>query len=168
MLKGMAGLLTTLKPKHRWMQFSLRTVLVLVTLLCIALGLWVVPAERQRRAVAAIQELDGRVSYVEADPASEMFPLTFLRRWLPPDYFNEIKYIALYRSKDTDAGLAHLQGLTSLQRLYLDNTQVTDAGLTHLHGLTSLQGLYLDNTQVTDAGLAALRKALPHCQIFGP
>jgi internalin A len=39
----------------------------------------------------------------------------------------------------TDAGLAHLAGLTSLQELNLWDTQVTDAGLAHLAGLTSLQ-----------------------------
>jgi Leucine-rich repeat (LRR) protein len=193
MLKGMASLLAKLKPKRRWMQVSLRTVLVLVTLVCVALSMWVAPVERQRRAVAAIQELDGDFSYVKADPASEMFPITFLRRWLPPDYFYEIEYVNLSRSKVTDAGLAHLQGLTSLQGLvldktqvtdaglahlqgltslrglYLENTQVTDAGLAHLQGLTSLQELYLNNTQVTDAGLAELRKALPNLQIMdGP
>ena len=45
MLTGMASLLTRLKAKRRWMQLSLRTVLVLVTLLCVALSVWVVPAE---------------------------------------------------------------------------------------------------------------------------
>ena len=37
MLIGMARLLTKLKPTRRWMQLSLQTVLVLVTLLCVAL-----------------------------------------------------------------------------------------------------------------------------------
>jgi hypothetical protein len=49
----MASPPTKPKSKRRWAQVSLRTVLVLVTLLCVALSLWVVPAERQRRAVAA-------------------------------------------------------------------------------------------------------------------
>src|SRR6185437_12206799 len=139
-----------------------------------------------------LQELDGSVFYVEADTAGEMFPVMFLRRWLPPDYFDEIEYIYLFRSKVTDAGLAQLQGLTSLQRIYLNNTQVTDpglahlqgltnlrrldleytqvtdAGLAHLQGLTSLQVLHLENTQVTEVRLAELRKALPKCQIYGP
>lgn len=35
----MANLLTVLLPKRRWMQLSLRTVLVVVTLLCLALDL---------------------------------------------------------------------------------------------------------------------------------
>ena len=42
---------------------------------------------------------------------------------------------------------------------------MTDAGLQHLKGLTNLQTLELDNTQVTATGLTDLRKALPDCQI---
>ena len=56
----------------------------------------------------------------------------------------------------TDAGLAHLAGLTGLQRLYLGNTRVTDAGLAHLKELTGLRHLDLEETGVTDAGLAHL------------
>lgn len=191
MLKGMANVLTKLKPTRRWMQVSLRTVLVLVTLLCVALGLWVGSAERQRRAVADIEKLGGDVKYVEP-AASEKFPVTYLRRWLPADYFDEIEWVDLANTQVTDAGLAYLQGLTGLQALWLNNTHVTDAGLAHLQGLsrlqflelaetevtdtglarleglTNLQVLALDNTHVTDAGLARLRKALPNCQIIGP
>src|SRR5262249_45071601 len=45
--------------------------------------------------------------------------------------------------------------------------QVTDAGLAHLGGLTSLQTLELmECDQVTEAGLVALRRALPGCAIW--
>ena len=56
-------LLTKLKPNHRSVQVSPRTLLVLVTVLCIALSMWVLPAERQRRAVAAIKLIGGEVGY---------------------------------------------------------------------------------------------------------
>ena len=57
----------------------------------------------------------------------------------------------------TDAGLAHLKGLTKLKLLQLSGTQVTDAGLAHLKGLTKLRHLTLGGTQVTDAGLVHLK-----------
>ena len=41
----------------------------------------------------------------------------------------------------------------------------TDAELQQLHGLSSLQGLVLDSTNVTDAGLAALQQAMPELDI---
>lgn len=78
------------KPKRRWIQVSLRTVLALVTLLCVVLSVCVVPAERQRRAVAAIEALGGIVTYMEKHAASESYPVTNLRHWLPPVYFDEV------------------------------------------------------------------------------
>ena len=57
----------------------------------------------------------------------------------------------------TDAGLAYLiTGLPALTRLGLTYSEVADAGLVHLTGLTALKELRLDETQVTDAGLAHL------------
>ena len=187
----MGRLLTTLTPTRRWMQLSLRTVLVLVTLFCVALSLWVVPAERQRWTVAAIEALGGRVRYADRQAARGMFVEAFSRRWLPQAYLDEVDVVDLDATQVTDAGLARLQGLTNLRWLHLDhtqvtnaglahlqrltsleslslrNTQVTDAGLVRLQGLTGLKVLYLDYTQVTDAGAARLRQALPGCRIHG-
>ncbi|HUY92471.1 MAG TPA: leucine-rich repeat domain-containing protein [Pirellulales bacterium] len=144
------------KPIRRCLQFSLATMFVFVTLLCAALAIWVVPAERQRRAVAAIEALGGFVDYVDNQATSESFPVAFLRERLPRAYLDEVEYVRLDNSQVTDAGLAHLEGLTGLQSLSLDNTQITDAGLARLQELTGLQTLWLDNTPITDAGLAHL------------
>jgi hypothetical protein len=39
----------------------------------------------------------------------------------------------------------------------------------HLNGITSLQYVNLNDTQVTEAGVAELKKALPDCEIsHGP
>ena len=65
----------------------------------------------------------------------------------------------------TDAGLVHLKGLTNLKSLSLYKTQVTDAGLVHFAGLTNLTSLNLRETKITDAGFAELQKALPNCRI---
>ena len=59
----------------------------------------------------------------------------------------------------------HLKGLTKLEILRLNNTQITDSGLEHLKGVTNLKYLELTGTQVTDAGVAELQKALPKCGI---
>ena len=186
----MAIPLTMFKPKRRWMQVSLRTVFVFVTLFCVALSLWLVPAERRRRPVAAIEASGGKVFFVGSQTANESSPLALLRRWLPKPYLDQVCSVYLGNTQVTDAGLAHLKGLTALQGLDLENTQVTDAGLAHLKGLTrlrflmlnnthvkdaglphfrkltALQGLWLNGTQVTDAGVTKLRKALPKCAIF--
>lgn len=158
--------------RRRWLQFSIRILLAVVTPLCVALSLW---------TVAAIEALGGIVDYADNEEKGESFPLAVLELWPPQVYGSEVasvdrgnsqvtdaelarlkgrtrlQFLDLNNTQVTDAGLAHLKGMTGLRQLWLNNTQVTDAGLAHLQGLTSLQRLYLENTQVTDAGLAHLQ-----------
>jgi Leucine-rich repeat (LRR) protein len=58
-----------------------------------------------------------------------------------------------------------LQGLTQLQRLDLQNTQISDAGLPHLRGFRRLRELDLTGTRVSPAAAAELRAALPKVRI---
>ena len=55
------------KPKRRWYQFSLKTLLVVMTLLCLGPGGYVAyeqeKARRQKAAVEAIEKLGGNVKY---------------------------------------------------------------------------------------------------------
>ena len=139
------------KPRRRWLQVSLRTLLVVVTLLCIGLG-WVVHrGERQRRAVAALKEKGGVVSYDWSPDSVGETPC------LPPDYSVDVEIVMLFGKKVKDADMAHLKRLRGLRTLYLTSTQITDAGLSNLAGRTSLRGLNLRWTQVTDAGLPQLQ-----------
>ena len=62
--------MTDQKPKliRRWFQFSLRTLLIVVTLVAGLLGAWrayVEPYRRQRETMALIKELGGRCTLVE-------------------------------------------------------------------------------------------------------
>ena len=66
-------------------------------------------------------------------------------------------HIGIASPSFTDAGIAHLKGLTALKWLDLGGTQVTDAGLAHLSGLTALERLDLRETPITDAGLVQLK-----------
>jgi len=92
----------------------------------------------EAKAIAEIKKLGGKVA-TDQMPSSE------------PGF-----QVILEGTKSTDAGLAHIAGLTRLLTLSLDCSQVTDAGLANIAGLTELWGLSLDDTQVTDAGLAHL------------
>ena len=141
------------KPRRRWLQVSLRTLLILVTLLSIGLGWFVHRGERQRRAVAAILEMGGSITYDSPAAAAEFFDFD---RWLPLDCFDDVCIVDLYASKVTDAGMMHVKVLPRLEGLKLAETHVTDAGLTHIQKLTELKWLTLDGTDVTDAGLAQL------------
>ena len=143
------------KPKRRWFQFSLVTLLLLTLGCAVVLALWVAPAERQRRAVAFLKSLDGQVLYADDGEERASTP-EWLRRILGKDYFTSVKAVDLSVPQVSDAELVHLRGLTTLEALFLTGTQVSDAGLVHLKGLRALEVLTLEGTQVGDAGLAHL------------
>lgn len=145
-------------PHRRWLQFSLRTLLIVMTLLAMALGTAMLPAERQRRAVRTVRGLGGSVSY--ADPlAEESLFVSQLRVRLGRDYFDVVKEIDLVGTPASDQDLAQLRRLTHVERLFLDDTQVTDAGLENLQGLKQTQMLSLNNTRISDTGVAYLLQA---------
>jgi Leucine-rich repeat (LRR) protein len=56
----------------------------------------------------------------------------------------------------TDAGVAHLERLTTLKHLELDSEHITDQGLAHIGRLHDLQLLCLSSTQLTEKGFAKL------------
>jgi Leucine-rich repeat (LRR) protein len=144
------------KPKRRWLQFSLRTLLVLMLVCGCALG-WlrheVQRARAQREAAKPLEELGGDVVYNRVGG-----PVAYwLGQLLGEDLDFEPTMVSLDGTPVTDAGLTHLKGLPQLRTLILSHSKITDAGLKHLRGLTRLERLYLRDPQFTDAGLENLQ-----------
>src|SRR5689334_9571725 len=121
----------TARPRFRWrrlLQFRLRTLLILTTLLCIWFGWWSYMAKRQCDAVATLRErFDALVSYDFEEDGLDKPP--YWPKWfvdaIGVDYFASVK-VVIVSLKMTDEGLAHLQVLTGLQFLDLSDSQVTD------------------------------------------
>ena len=198
--------------RRKQLQFRLRTLLVAVLVLSLPLSWFAVRmmrARKQREAARTIIEHGGRVIYgwelSNQDPFFERSP-TSLHTWLGDDFFDkvefvyvggtrldclgcltdvkilildditdcELKYVKglskletlnVDRTQITDAGLAHLERLVSLTSVNLNRTQITDAGLEHLKGLKNIRRLHLKATQVTPEGVKKLQEALPNCEI---
>ena len=154
------------KPKRRWFQFRLRTLMVFVTLCAVACSWFTVRWQRargQREAVEAIEKAGGSVLYdyqVDADwiltGVSEPPVPGWLRNVLGEDFFSDVVIVGLLSGVGNDR-VVYLKRLTGLRSLSLKDSQVTDSGLEHLQGLTKLERLDLGRTQVTDAGLEQLR-----------
>jgi hypothetical protein len=68
---------------------------------------------------------------------------------------NDLQALFLHTSADSE--LAHLQGLTGLQELYLSGKGITDAGMHELRKLKNLHRLYLYDTAITDIGAETLK-----------
>lgn len=172
--------------KRRWLQFSLRTLLLFMLLASIGLS-WVAvkmeQARKEREAVEAIRKTGGSVGYdYEFSPSGNRVvngkPRTpaWLRRVLGEDFFDsvvaatvnndaalehlkrfkQLRDVNLYGHQITDSGIEHLEALTQLRNVYLYEIAITDAGLEHLKGLTQLEELYLNGTRITDGGLEHL------------
>jgi Leucine-rich repeat (LRR) protein len=134
----------------------LRTAVLAITLLCVGPLAWIASIrsriERQRTAIAAVQNLGG---YVETDDSP-------LSRWLVVralfgegafDIVDRVAFRADAQVAATDLSL--LGAFSHLKRLYLaDGT--TDEGLHHVAALTSLEELVIAKSRITDSGIAQL------------
>jgi hypothetical protein len=153
------------KPKRRWFQFSLRTLLVFVLLVSIGMSWFaarMTKARRQKKAVQAIERAGGMVSYDYqgdgpfGDPHAQPPVLKWARELLGDDFFCDVVMVAIVADKDFDDQASHLKALAGIKTLVLTGSQVTDAGLKHMEGLTKLERLSLGGSQVTGAGLGHL------------
>jgi hypothetical protein len=134
--------------------------LVVVTVAGVALGVIGSGAERQRRAVEAIEALGGRAWYLSDNPNRR----PWAGRWLPRDWVEEPVSIQ-FQGDEWVGAVVHLQRLPDLRKLSFRGARVTDADLPHLHGLKRLVTLDLRFTEVTPSGVAELQNALPNCEI---
>lgn len=178
-------------PK-RLRRFVLLTVLVALGVAVAGMGVWkvqryVVRRVRKQRTIAELEKAGARLKFESSCPdwirkhvgdqvADAVFPERILDLDLEGTQVTDaglahlkgltnLKSLDLYYTRVTDAGLVHLKGLKNLEWLRLEGTQVTDAGLVHLKGLTKLQTLSLYSTQVTPEGVKDLQQALPNCKI---
>jgi Leucine rich repeat len=78
----------------------------------------------------------------------------------------QLKRLSLRRTKITDAGLANLEGLSSLEELDLEYVPLTNQSIPHLAALGGLRKLYVGPSGPTEGGLDTLREANPQLHIF--
>jgi hypothetical protein len=148
---------------RRRVQFSIRSLFVLMLTVAAAFG-WLVAemkaAREQKDAVEEMRKLGWDVYYdweLDLGRGPEAPQPAWLRNLLGNDFFVHAQFARCgANGEDADAGLAHLKALTKLEVLDLSGAKITDAGLAHLKGLTQIQKLCLARAQVADASLAHL------------
>ncbi len=177
--------------RRRRLRYSMRTLLVLVTVLCIWLGFVVSRAQRQRRTVEKIRRSDPHSTayydYQKEDPAALRGP-EWLRRWLGDDYFQHVVSVSIYLSHGdvtpddlanlpelkqlfsvrmplTDDGMRTIARLQKLEWLAIYSDEFTDRGLEQLSSLTELEYLSVSSDQITGEGLLPLA-ALPNLRML--
>jgi len=166
--------MTTPNPRRRFFRYSLRTLMIVVTVFCVWLGITAKRARDQRQAVEVILKLGGEVYYEhqlqkmlevinrnKGRPGSQDTNTpgpVWLRRLIGDEYFFSVASVVFTGPKVNDTNLAAVGRLTNVHLLNLSGTNVGDDGMAHLEGLTNLQSLLLDSTQITDTGLLHLKE----------
>jgi hypothetical protein len=152
------------KRKRRWLQFSLRTLMIAVLVVGIGMATWIVPikkrAEKQKAAVDAIRQNGGSVFYdYEVDPSGNRITgveppgPAWLRRVLGDDFFATV----IGANVTTSADFKHVGELSKLRSLGAFGVPITDADLEVVRELSQLKSLNLCFTNVADAGLKNLK-----------
>jgi hypothetical protein len=160
------------RRKRRWLQFSLRSLLIF-TLICAVGSAWVAHRMEQKRKereiVAAIIKSGGEVYYdYQVDPsgiphggAERISPTGphWSRQLFGENFFSDVKSV---RFKGGDTEFENIKELTQLQTLDLSQSTVTDAGLVLLDRFPRLErlclGLGTAKIDVTDAGLKHIKR----------
>jgi Leucine-rich repeat (LRR) protein len=157
---------STIRPRRRWLRFSLRSLLILVTILSIWLGVKVNQARRQKEAVAALVELGAIVRYEHQKHDTQPYAYDteksvnapgWLRELAGDDFFQTVVHV-LFMRPVTDEDLVHLAALPRIERLVLNDNQraVSDAGMAHLPRPDRLVAFVAHRTALGDDFLRGL------------
>jgi Leucine-rich repeat (LRR) protein len=164
----------------KYLRFSLKAFLVLLTIFCVWLGKISIDARRQKEAVAWIESLDGFAEEIDpstGNPATVSTNEQWWRDRLGEHYFARINYVYVYGTHLNDISMltnlpdleevelwecnvkdiSALSSLKHLKRLYLDENHIAD--ITPLTELDELTALSLSGNRVSDiSALANLRQ----------
>lgn len=145
-------------PRRRWLQFSLRGFLIMLTAFAVWLGVVAHRAREQREAVEAIRALGGYVLYEGEDrfgEEAEQAGPAWLRKIIGDDYFYNV------------AGVGF--GYFWRPGYYWHSTSVPDSDilkvLPHLKRLRTLERVSLPS-ETSNGTLDKLKAALPDCEVY--
>ncbi len=153
--------------RRHWHQYSLRSLLIAITIFALWLGYYSYGARRQAAAVKTIAQHGGQALY-DYNISGSWQPIvpTRVREWLGEDFFVTVVRVNFPDGKPTgDDGVAALKGLSGVTVINTNKSGITDAGLAYVAQMRQLQILRLKSSQITGAGLKHLRH-LRHLQML--
>lgn len=182
--------------RRRWLQFSLRSFLVALTIGCIWLGWNVERASKQRKAVEAVEAIGGIVLYDwqpsidswetlpeqskysrwGASPGYRLVPdgakpsaRAWLRNLLGEHLFQNATSV-IFRTRQASYSWDNKHKLLSIGAFHPDapRTNEIEVVAPRLHGLPALHAIYLqgDEKAISKAVEEKLRLAFPQCRII--
>ena len=110
---------TPTELRRRWSRFSLRALLLLVVVICTALGWTLHKVREQGIAVAELEKLGCNVNYGSNEPTTNF---ETLRRLLGEEEPENVCSVDGQDHPITDAELRYVEGFASLEELTLGGT----------------------------------------------
>jgi hypothetical protein len=169
------------KCKLRWYQFSLRSLMIFVTLFAVICSWFTMQYQRATRRLHAYEILLNEF-YTTCGGESPWYSSWLHKLFGDEDCYSvttmvfsgqsyisdiEMKLIGQFEELNqlwfdehnsiTDVGLKHIENLTQLDDLSLPCTKMTDNGLLHLRNMKQLQKLSISGTNITDTGLEYIK-----------
>jgi len=145
--------------KRRWLQFRLRTSLILLTLVALGLWAWRVIVRPFHVQASALNQLKGVWQTEDGDSG--------LLRWVVGEKkFNYVTGLDITDSDSHSVNLRLIPHMLRLRTLAVGGKGFDDEDLVHLHDIKTLEHLVLDSTRVTDQGIEALRQAIPGIKVY--
>jgi Leucine-rich repeat (LRR) protein len=173
-------------PFYSRLRFSLRSLLIAITVLAVVLSVWLgFERAAARKQMLAIQNLAPTVPETYAKPRwiwtvlepnapGRVVGLAIRSRratdeqLAPLANLTDLVWLDVVETQITDVGVEKLTSLQKLERLRIDSTSLSDAGLAHIAKLPRLHQLNLERTKITDAGLLELAKMPSLKEVYVP
>jgi hypothetical protein len=156
--------------RRRWVRYSLRTFLILMTAVCLALGMYVKRVLDQKVASEIVRGWGGTVwldyryqAEIANSGTANQIPVQppqfrALRKRLGDDYFSNVVAVSFPYHLSAVIEVDVLCGFKKLRVLTLSGTKVNDDDLRKLARLHTIETLHLADTDVTDDGIQWLIK----------
>ena len=130
-----------------WPRFTLRVLLVFVTIVGVGLGYWTHRAREQGRIVEQIQQGGGMVCYEREGPGApepRSFALEWLAKFLSRDYLEGIAAVSIHNRE----AIPHLHKLRGLETLGISDANLNDSDLTAIANCRELVVLRIGDTYI--------------------
>jgi len=155
-------------PKRRFFRYSLRTLLLSVTLfaiLCAMFGARMVREGRERLATAEIIRLGGRFDYRHVSAIEQDGWFSRSISFLFYEDYGRVTGVSLDQTGIVAGDLAVLTSLTRLEGLDISNTEITDAVVPVLAAIPRLKYVNIHNTRLTESGIRELKERRPYLMV---
>ena len=153
--------------RRRWLRFSMRFFLLVITVF----GIWIAVlsnrARSQKKAVSRVEELGGQLAFDYQFDENQKWrtdPKLPAPVWLidlvGEDYARSVEIVNFDVGSDpTNEDLAAVERFSKLRQLSLtDRKKISDEGLQHVAGMHNLEVLALQGTSVKGEGLRHLHQ----------